>query len=87
MTVQPGWFKCSSCGGVFEKGWSDEEALQEMEDTYGTDDYEEFCLVCDDCYKEIRRKQAMNRCMNENCENHIWHHVGDQEILDYYEHK
>jgi hypothetical protein len=29
----------------------------------------------------------MNRCTNRKCIHHVWHHVGDQEELDYYRHK
>lgn len=28
----------------------------------------------------------MNRCINPKCKNHEWHHVGDQDELDYYVH-
>lgn len=28
----------------------------------------------------------MNRCNNPQCKNHIWHFVGDDEFLDYYDH-
>ena len=28
-----------------------------------------------------------NMCLNEKCEEHKWHFVGDMEELDYYKHK
>lgn len=27
-------FKCAVCEGVFEKGWSEEEAIKEMQDNF-----------------------------------------------------
>jgi rubredoxin len=44
-------FQCSSCGCVFECGWSEEEALAEQK-ANGFDDVP--CdVVCDDCYHGI----------------------------------
>lgn len=46
-------YQCTLCKGVFEKAWSEEEALTELGETFpgvGTDD---CALVCDDCYKAI----------------------------------
>jgi DNA-directed RNA polymerase subunit RPC12/RpoP len=49
-------YTCAACGGIFEKGWSDEEALKEYEETsfktkppvgVHTD------LVCDVCYEKL----------------------------------
>lgn len=46
-------YKCDSCKGVFEKAWSDEEALAEMERDFPSLPEEERAVVCDDCYKKI----------------------------------
>ena len=46
-------YTCSICKGVFEKGWSDEEALKETEEIFGDVPIEECDIVCDDCFKEI----------------------------------
>jgi hypothetical protein len=47
-------FKCSHCGGIFEKGWSDEEALKELEDNFGvTEKNKDVDILCDDCYEEF----------------------------------
>jgi predicted DCC family thiol-disulfide oxidoreductase YuxK len=27
-----------------------------------------------------------NMCLNKNCDEHKWHHIGDQEDLEYYQH-
>jgi hypothetical protein len=29
----------------------------------------------------------MNWCSNTDCEHNVEHHIGDQEVLDYYTHK
>jgi hypothetical protein len=46
-------FKCVLCGGEFEKGWSDDEAKDELDETFPGISTEECDLVCDDCYKMI----------------------------------
>ena len=47
---------CAECGGVFEKGWSDNEAHQEYESIFGAKvDAIPTAMVCDDCYKKLRR--------------------------------
>ena len=28
-----------------------------------------------------------NKCSNEECVEHKWHYVGDQDFLDYYKHR
>lgn len=52
-------FKCAVCGGVFEKGLTDEEAKQQLKDEFGEewtpDDYD---IVCDDCYREMFGKDG-----------------------------
>lgn len=45
-------FKCACCDGVFEKGWSDEEAKAELGETFEGFEPEDCDLVCDDCFKE-----------------------------------
>jgi hypothetical protein len=43
-------FKCEMCGGVFEKGWSDADAIEEAVNNGVA---EEPCgVVCDDCFKK-----------------------------------
>lgn len=45
-------FICDGCGGEFDKGWSDEEAEAELEQTFAMNKIQ--CeLVCDDCYKAM----------------------------------
>lgn len=42
-------FKCSWCGGEFEKGWSDEEAIAEAIAS-GFDPAECNVVICSECY-------------------------------------
>jgi len=47
-------FTCARCGGLFEKDWSDEEAMAEHADRYkSTIPIEECSLVCEDCYNNL----------------------------------
>lgn len=44
-------YECAICGGVFEKGWSDEEADTELRELFDGAEPEECDLVCDVCFK------------------------------------
>jgi len=46
-------YKCAICGGVFNKGWSDEEAMSEMKELWGDCPEEELAVMCDDCFNGI----------------------------------
>ena len=49
-------YKCDMCGGVFEKGWPDEEAKAEAEQNFGkpVEQWnEEAAIICDDCYQKV----------------------------------
>ena len=45
-------FKCELCHNIYIKGWTDEEANDELEKNFSIDP-EECGTVCDDCYNEI----------------------------------
>ena len=47
-------FTCSICKGVFNKEWSDDEALAELKDFFGEISTANCALVCDDCWEEVR---------------------------------
>jgi len=52
-------YQCAECGGIFEKGWTDEEAKAEMTTNgFNVCPEETMCIVCDDCYNKIMK----NRC-------------------------
>ena len=49
-------YKCAYCEGVFEKEWTDEDALKEKEENGWEDmDLSDMALICDDCYKKIMK--------------------------------
>lgn len=51
----------------------------------GSNVYETSCT--DEDVENAKFADYKNACSNENCEENYWHYVGDQEFLDYYEHK
>lgn len=58
FAVEPGpdQFKCSACGGVFDKTRSDEEAMADAEQVFGEELHAGGlppAVVCDDCYRAI----------------------------------
>ena len=49
-------YQCECCLQVFEKGWSEEEMIAELEENgWGHLSKEELSVVCDDCYKEMKQ--------------------------------
>ncbi|MCJ7776863.1 MAG: hypothetical protein MUP16_00895 [Sedimentisphaerales bacterium] len=46
-------YKCAMCGEIFEKGWSDKEALNESIQYFGEISTEDMVIVCDDCFNKI----------------------------------
>jgi DNA-directed RNA polymerase subunit RPC12/RpoP len=47
-------YKCEACGGIFNKGWSDEEALAEYKENFPDIPFSETGLVCDECFNKMR---------------------------------
>jgi hypothetical protein len=45
-------YQCGICKDIFEKGWTDQEAEDELKKTFPGFDKTECDLVCDDCFKE-----------------------------------
>lgn len=54
-------YRCSICGGIFEKGQSDEAATKERERDFQGFSAEECEVVCDDCYKDFMEWLRLNR--------------------------
>ena len=52
-------FTCDKCGGNFIKALSDGEALDEMKDKWGSIPKEDRVIICDDCWKELRRTKYL----------------------------
>jgi hypothetical protein len=46
-------YTCAACEGVFDYGWTEEEALAEKEENFGDMPTEEMAVVCDDCYRKM----------------------------------
>lgn len=46
-------YECAVCHGVFETGWSDEEATAELGETFPGIGKQDCAIVCDDCYKAM----------------------------------
>lgn len=51
--ADPGTFRCEHCGGVFDKGRSDEEARAEAQALFPGLRQEDAAVVCDDCHREF----------------------------------
>jgi DNA-directed RNA polymerase subunit RPC12/RpoP len=51
---EPDTYRCAVCGETFQKGWSDAEAVAEMEARFGPVPEEMRAVVCDDCDRRIR---------------------------------
>jgi O-acetyl-ADP-ribose deacetylase (regulator of RNase III) len=53
------------CGGVFKKGWTDEEASAEQEaNGWGALAPEDTAVVCDDCYRQMTALHPPENMMN-----------------------
>jgi hypothetical protein len=53
-----GEFRCAACGGVFDKGWSDDEAAAELGRAFPGFTTDDCDLVCDDCYDRMIGRRA-----------------------------
>lgn len=49
-------YTCAICLEEFEENWSEEEAIKEMQITFGNHFTKNDCVVvCDDCYVKFMR--------------------------------
>lgn len=46
-------YRCARCDGVFEKGWTDEEASAELGELFPGSMPSDCDQVCDGCFKEM----------------------------------
>jgi hypothetical protein len=51
-------YQCEICKGIFEKGWSDEEAKAEFYENNPTIPIEESGLICEPCFQLIMKDIA-----------------------------
>ena len=45
-------FRCDTCGEIFHKKWSDEDALTELKHLFNVP-VSECVLICEDCFHDI----------------------------------
>ena len=50
-------YQYAKCGGIFEKGWSDEEALKERDELW--EKTNDWAVICDDCFNEIHPEKNL----------------------------
>jgi hypothetical protein len=46
-------FTCAKCGGTFNCGWTEEEALAEAQQNWGDVPVVAMDQICDDCHAEF----------------------------------
>jgi len=49
-------YKCAMCGETYEEDWTEEEAIEELNNNFPGFDKVDCEVVCDDCYKEFMVK-------------------------------
>jgi len=52
-------YKCAMCGETYEEDWTEEEAIEELNNNFPGFDKADCEVVCDDCYKEFMEKGKM----------------------------
>lgn len=50
-------YQCAVCRNIYEKGWTDEEALTESKSIWGEIPEEEQAVICDDCFNRRTPKE------------------------------
>lgn len=56
---KPNTYICALCKNEYEKGWLDEDALQELKENFGDFSKEACEILCDDCYNEIYKGRSI----------------------------
>lgn len=46
-------YVCMACNQEQEKGWTDDEAMEESKQLFGELPTEELAIVCDDCFRAM----------------------------------
>lgn len=52
MKIKKNEFQCNNCKGIFNKAWTDEQAMEEADMVWG-ELGEDPAIICDDCFKEL----------------------------------
>lgn len=54
-------FTCAKCGGVFGKGWTENDAINDWNSRPGNKPFskdtplQELAIVCEECFKELMK--------------------------------
>lgn len=48
-------YTCERCKGVFEKGWTDEEAAAEAQQLFGDLSEDDKAVLCEDCFQALMK--------------------------------
>ena len=59
-------FQCARCGGIFTKGWSDEEAAEEARQFSPEEMAYGVAVICDPCYEAFMKWLPANRTLPHN---------------------
>lgn len=55
--LQPNEYRCAACGGVFIKGWSDDEAKAEAAELFQQQpETHKMAMVCEDCFTAMNER-------------------------------
>jgi hypothetical protein len=54
-------YTCAKCGGVFGKGWTDEEAMAEHNENFPGESLSDCAVICDDCYNKLMKSLWGNK--------------------------
>jgi hypothetical protein len=55
-------FRCDCCQRVLKKGWTDEDALDEMKENYGNIEASAIITLCDDCIATLKPRSWADDC-------------------------
>jgi len=57
MDLKENEYQCTRCGNIYEKTWTDEEAMEETKDNFGKEIVNKpMDVICEDCYNIIMKQ-------------------------------
>lgn len=59
-SLQKNEYLCESCGNIYEKGWSDQEAMAEKNTIFPDAPMSECGIVCEPCFQKISSYFGIN---------------------------
>lgn len=54
--LKPNEYICEICRGIFEKGWSEEEAIEEQRRKFNEEPKDDDVILCENCYRALMAK-------------------------------